>query len=92
MRNEEKAKEFANFYAGENDHKEPAAYSAAMAMAELKDEQSKAEKQALIDKVCEWLRMCVFDYMTDMGARGFLLNEMLHDFRKEMDDFDVDID
>ena len=53
MTNEEKAKELANYFAGENDYKEGAAYSAAMSMAELKDNQSKAEKQALIDRVCK---------------------------------------
>ena len=44
--NEEKAKELADCYAGE--------YDAALAMAQWKDEQLEAEKQALIDKACEW--------------------------------------
>ena len=33
-----------------------AAYNAALAMSEWKDEQFKAEKEALINKACEWLR------------------------------------
>lgn len=56
MTNEEKAKELADYYAGETDYNERAAYDAAYAMAQWKDEQLEAEKQALIDKACEWLR------------------------------------
>lgn len=87
---EEKAEELADYYAGETDYKKEAAYSAAMAMAEFKDEQSKSEKQAFIDRVCRWMEISVYDYMTDLGARYFRLDEMLNDFRKEIVDFDVD--
>lgn len=41
MTNEEKAKEFANYFAGETDYKDSAAYSSSVAMAEWKDEQIK---------------------------------------------------
>lgn len=87
---EEKAKELASYYAGETDYKKEAAYSAAMAMAEFKDEQFESEKQAFIEKVCKWMEISVCDYMTDDGVWGFRRDEMLNDFRKEIVDFDVD--
>ena len=86
---EEKCKELADYYAGETDYKREAAYSAAMAMAEFKDEQFESEKQAFIEKVCKWIDLSVYDYTTDLGARYFRLDEMLNDFRKEIVDFDV---
>lgn len=61
MTNEEKAKELADYYAGETGYKERAAYDAAYAMAQWKDEQLEAEKQALIDKACEWLRNNMYE-------------------------------
>ena len=61
MKSEEKAKELADYYAGETDYKECAAYDAALAMAQWKDEQLEAEKQALIDKACEWLRNNMYE-------------------------------
>ena len=66
MTNEEKAREIANncstkiVGAEVSDETyittEPDCYTAAMTMAKWKDEQSTKEKQALIDKACEWLR------------------------------------
>lgn len=47
MKDEEKAKEFANYFAGETDYKESAAYSSAIAMAEWKDEQYRIDKTHL---------------------------------------------
>ena len=49
MTNEQKATEFANYFAGETDYKESAAYSAAMAMAEWKDNQFKTELDKLMN-------------------------------------------
>lgn len=43
MKDEEKAKEFANYFAGETDYKESAAYSSAM--AEWKDEEYAKENK-----------------------------------------------
>lgn len=48
--NEEKAKELADYYAGETDYKECAAYDAALAMAQWKDEQFSLERKQLIEK------------------------------------------
>lgn len=36
-------------------------YNIAMAVAQAKDEEIKAEKQALIDKACEWLRKNTYE-------------------------------
>lgn len=51
MNNEEKAKELANYCAGETDYKESAAYSAAMEMAQWKDEQFDNKLQEIVDYV-----------------------------------------
>lgn len=51
MKNEEKAKEIANGYTFPNTQ-----YDAAMQMARWKYKQFAEEKQALIDKVCTWLK------------------------------------
>lgn len=50
MNNEQKAKELANYCAGETDYKESAAYSAAMEMAQWKDEQFKQILQVIYSK------------------------------------------
>ena len=50
MKNEEKAKEFADYYADETDYKKEAAYSAAVAMAEWKDQQ--------FQKVLDYAEIC----------------------------------
>lgn len=52
--NEEKATEFANYFAGETDYKENAAYSAAMAMADWKDEWFAEEKKEIDE---QWKRL-----------------------------------
>jgi hypothetical protein len=36
-------------------------FNLAMAVAQTKDEDAKAEKQALIDKACEWLRYNMYE-------------------------------
>ena len=58
--NEEKAKKITDriFESGFNTNRTfyDMAKNAAMEMARWKDEQLEAEKQALIDKACEWLR------------------------------------
>lgn len=76
MTNEEKANEIALKYAREyvvskNDsHKRNILFKessiiecekASLEMAEWKDEQLEAEKQALIDKACEWLRNNMYE-------------------------------
>ena len=62
MTNEEKAREIARFNrefysTGGTSHKysDEECYNSAMKMAEWKDEQFAKEKQALIDKACEWV-------------------------------------
>lgn len=67
MANEEKAREIANNCSTEivgaevSDETyittEPDCYTAAMTMAQWKDEQLAKEKQALIDKACEWMNV-----------------------------------
>lgn len=49
-------------------------------MAELKDEQFAKEKQALIDKACEWLQKHINDYL----VKGRDIDYMFDDFRKAM--------
>ena len=56
-------------------------YQAAYIMAEWKDHQFKGEKQALIEKACEWLRnVTYFDY----GAPMFDYGTFIKDFQKAM--------
>lgn len=116
MKNEEKAKELADYYAGETDYKETAAYDAALAMAEWKDERIKelevtlkcrskyeriyrdeflkAEKEALINKACEWLRNNIESdkylspdeesYRMGCGVDYLETNMFIEDFKKAM--------
>ena len=90
MKSEEKAKELADYYAGETDYKECAAYDAALAMAQWKDEQFKAEKQALIDKACEWLRNNSYMLDTWDEDKYYVVfefedkDEMIKEFHKAM--------
>ena len=51
MTNEEKAKELADYYAGETDYKECAAYDAALAMAQWKDDQYKEREEGLRETI-----------------------------------------
>lgn len=83
MTNEEKAKELADYYAGETDYKECAAYDAALAMAKWKDEQLEAEKQALIDKACEWWEN-ELTYPTMTQADMFYKDSMIEEFKQAM--------
>lgn len=83
MTNEEKAKELAGYCAGETDYKETAAYDAALAMATWKDEQLEAEKQALIDKACEWWEN-ELTYPTMTQADMFYKDSMIEEFKQAM--------
>ena len=58
------------------------AFKAAMKMAKWKDEEIKAEKQALIDKACEWLRENVSKHC--YGNYTFLKGLMLEEFEQAM--------
>ena len=51
MTNEEKANELADYYAGETDYKECAAYDAALAMAQWKDDQYKEREEGLRETI-----------------------------------------
>lgn len=56
MKNEEIASRLSSMSLyGYSIEESAAAYNAALTMAERKDEQFAKEKQALIDKACEWL-------------------------------------
>ena len=87
MTNEEKTKEFADYYAGETDYKERAAYDAAYAMAQWKDEQLEAEKQALIDKACEWLRNNMYEGSCEqmLSKKPYpFMSDFIEEFKKAM--------
>lgn len=60
-----------------------AAYNAALAMSEWKDEQFKAEKQALIDKACEWWEN-ELTYPTMTKADMFYKESMIEEFKQAM--------
>ena len=70
---------FGGFTLAENN----AAYQAAMAMAEWKDEQCAEEKQQWIDKVCEWIKEHNGDYIS-IVPNDHLTNNFYDDLRKEM--------
>lgn len=78
MTNEEKSKELANYYAGENDCIESAAYSSALAMAEWKEEQMiRAAKNAF----CEMCPHGPCPYPVDNGEeckRRFAFGEKIY--------------
>lgn len=61
MNNVEKAKEIAFDYFQKEELTINIRIEAALRMAQWKDEQFKAEKQALIDKACEWLRNNMYE-------------------------------
>lgn len=82
-KNEEKAREFANYFACETDYKESAAYSSAMAMAEWKDEQFEKQERQLIDKACEWMKNNINDYYTTNEFEQWF-DEMFDDFKQAM--------
>lgn len=90
MTQEEKAKEIAhnnriNYYEGDigwGDRiksSEEECYDSAMEMAEWKDEQFAKEKQALIDKACEW----VTPYFKDLVGYN-CSGELIKDFEKAL--------
>ena len=100
MTNEEEAREIANnsstkivgaevsdetYITTESD-----CYTAAITMAKWKDEQFKAEKEALINKACEWLRNNSYmldDWDEDKCWVTFEFtskDEMIKDFHKTM--------
>ncbi len=56
-------------------------------MAEWKDEQFKAEKQALIEKACEWLKDNANDYLDwyDWERCRVDKDELVYDFKKAME-------
>ena len=95
MTNEEKAYEIARFnreFYGEGgaSHKysEEECYDSAMDMAKWKDEQFAKEKQALIDKGCEWLRNNKEHPLIgceDSCLIGFLTEEFIMEFRKAIE-------
>jgi hypothetical protein len=55
-------------------------YHLAMAVAQAKDEDAKAEKEALIDKACEWLQKHINDYL----VKGRDIDYMFDDFLEAM--------
>lgn len=65
-------------------------YKIAMAVANAKDDENQAERQALIDKSCEWLRNNSYmldDWDEDKCWVAFEFtskDEMIKDFRKAM--------
>ena len=92
MTNEEEAREIANnsstkivgaevsdetYITTESD-----CYTAAITMAKWKDEQFKAEKEALINKACEWLRENASKHIH--GQYSFLKGLMLEEFQQAM--------
>ena len=93
--NEEKAREIANNCSTEivgaevSDETyittEPDCYTAAMKMAEWKDEQFAKEKQSLIDKACEWLKENASKHIH--GNYAFLKGLMLEEFQQAMNVF-----
>ena len=84
--NEEKAKKITDriFESGFNTNRTfyDMAKNAAMEMARWKDEQFKAEKEALINKACEWLRENASKHIH--GQYSFLKGLMLEEFQQAM--------
>ena len=85
--NEEKAKKITDriFESGFNTNRTfyDMAKNAAMEMARWKDEQFKAEKQALIDKACEWWEN-ELTYPTMTKADMFYKESMIEEFKQAM--------
>ena len=84
--NEEKAKKITDriFESGFNTNRTfyDMAKNAAMEMARWKDEQFKAEKEALINKACEWLRENASKHIH--GQYSLLKGLMLEEFQPAM--------
>ena len=58
-------------------------YKLAMSVANAKDEETKAEKQALIDKACEWWEN-ELTYPTMTQADMFYKESMIEEFKQAM--------
>lgn len=93
MTNEEKAIEIGVKYQtpchGVGDCEFEARQSA-LEMAQWKDEQFAAEKQALIDKACEWVKGNVHRYLASYGTESSDVciekASLIKDFRKAMEE------
>jgi hypothetical protein len=57
-------------------------YEIARAVANAKDEDAKAEKEALINKACEWLEDNAINYVGKDGITAW--RSVFADFRKAM--------
>lgn len=87
--NEKKAKEIAIDYADVELSPKTTIYEACLEITQWKDEQFKAEKQALIDRGCEWLRDNMY-----AGTSGQMLSkkpypfmrDFVEDFKKAMEE------
>ena len=97
MTNEEKAKEILSchkcpFRTGRphtSDIPEDACavcfdYKSVMAMAQWKDEQLEAEKQALIDKACEWLNNNMYEGTCEqmLSKKPSLIRDLREEFKQ----------
>lgn len=85
MTNEEKAKQTYPYFEDMNDIEvvqTNAKRLGFIAGCEWKDEQLEAEKQALIDKACEWLLANVSKHI--YGQYAFLKGLMLEEFQQAM--------
>ena len=60
-----------------------AIYNSAMTMAQWKDEQFETEKQALIDKACEWWEN-ELTFTTMTKADMFYKESMIEEFKQAM--------
>lgn len=85
MTNEEKARETYPYFEDMNDIELVQANAKRLgfiAGCEWKDEQFEAEKQALIDKACEWLEDNAINYVGKDGRTAW--RSVFADFRKAM--------
>lgn len=86
MTNEEKAKKIAwnlfddGLFYHKYESQRQEIQSALVNMAKWKDGQKEAEKQALIDKACEWLQKHINDYL----VKGRDIDYMFDDFCEAM--------
>ena len=80
MINEEKAKHLASrdMYGGFTLAEQNAAYQAAMAMAEWKDEEHAKEKQQWIDNVCNLMQHWIlkYDYVDIIELEDYIKQQM----------------
>lgn len=83
MTNEEKAKEICMNIVSPYTDFIYQNYKTAMTMAKWKDKQLEAEKQALIDKACEWWEN-ELTYPTMTQADMFYKESMIKEFKQAM--------